>query len=770
MSDIDGDLSRRNVQAFSDALSAAVFDVSLERAGYTIQYILDASVVIPSILGLDEADSVRARQRDVDKLLGALWSTGYLGVGHLLQPHVLELEQSLNSAPRYTSRQSLDSFLAKQESYIATEDVRDELDQLGTAIRSCHDESARAQRFIDVASGPTAQKTFVVLDMLAGTWQQRLKRQAGRILRFDDNAPDVSAIMSGDVVWSIEKSISGKRDGERYSLRNIRDSVALAQLNAIMSSPATATKSAVRFFTPTPAIHRALRSDMDLRRILTDTRDFSETPPFCDPHVESHCRCVVRSAWYFMLRAAICALAFKTVGESRRSRWKELIEIGELEGVASHLSTFLASSSSKQRRSLRGVEIDGKSLGHLIRDLFSLSFLRSIWCQHPIPNELHELLSDWVAVWEYRRTRQTNNRLKASINDVRTSIQRQVEHLYEWQRANRAIADTLRARRLEIDFENLEPLRDLGLIRWGIEPTSSEVQSIRGELADIMDSDEHTSRVACARLSGQVVSAGTDRSTHVVVCAVLWALNQHLLVHRVISSFRKEAKRASLPLEFDLMSAAAEIRGRRVRTDDKAAMLDRLEKRWSRAGDSRARYTLGLAYVYFHAWSALPEAERTDQVAWPMRSIELCEELVDSESSEALRWAFALNHCTYVGALIQPESARVSTFARRLAALQSGSEVWNYRFADTLAVRYLLQGQSRLNKASASAEPRQAVEAALASFDRAARMLDLAEPDFGDPDIVQHRTELDLARNEAEAMSLHLNEQLGRPREMEVEH
>jgi len=61
----------------------------------------------------------------------------------------------------------------------------------------------------------------------------------------------------------------------------------------------------------------------------------------------------------------------------------------------------------------------------------------------------------------------------------------------------------------------------------------------------------------------------------------------------------------------------------------------------------------------------------------------------------SLPWAFAANHCAYVGSVLRIEPDKTRQALEYLLELRS-THTWHYRFADTLAYREVITARDEL--------------------------------------------------------------------------
>jgi hypothetical protein len=108
-----------------------------------------------------------------------------------------------------------------------------------------------------------------------------------------------------------------------------------------------------------------------------------------------------------------------------------------------------------------------------------------------------------------------------------------------------------------------------------------------------------------------------------------------------------------------------------------------------------------------------------------------------------LAWAFAVNHCAYVGTVTERNLGRVEKYFDLLIRLKANRAVWNSRFDDTLGYQYLRRLEAEVGRESLTVSR----SALLAMADRAEGLFSQAQAsDFGDIDLEEHISRLSIAR------------------------
>ena len=205
--------------------------------------------------------------------------------------------------------------------------------------------------------------------------------------------------------------------------------------------------------------------------------------------------------------------------------------------------------------------------------------------------------------------------------------------------------------------------------------------------------------------------------------------------------------RGSIGLE--LMRSGARMRTGKLDWTSKARLLKDLDKLvMSLEDEARDKFIIGLGYLYFHAWE--PEklrekhngAERVivdDTLRkWILRAMELGEEAVRRLNEFTLEWAYAINHCVYVGTV---GGFTVDSYIDRLLQVEKVPNLWNFRFADSLAYHYYHSAKGLWERSGRQSSQRD-IDIMLNNIQTARGVYARAEETFGDPEIPVHLNEL----------------------------
>jgi hypothetical protein len=487
---------------------------------------------------------------------------------------------------------------------------------------------------------------------------------------------------------------------------------------------------------------------------LGDVASLLSYPPTDDVRksiFDADCRHIFRNPDYYLVRALFSALRFP--GVEVREGTNDM-SLGQLSAAAAELEELLSSNESQER--LMRVSLEGKPLSATIEDLESLSFIRSIWQKYKFPTELQDYLSEWTNVWEFIKTKGIVRLIDREIDHIGTEFRGRLTLLRKWSEDLDAIRNAVSDLRTECANSPMpEPMRDLGLLRRGAVLDEQRQGLVKRQIAGLLDSSPAVCEITTQQIASLVYRKSLGGQDTIALCAVLWLLKQFSLVVRVVNEFPAQ-KDESYAVTLRILSAAAALRGAliidRVGIENELAAVERSVR--ARPPEERSQYLLGLAYVHYYAWINAGEGE--DARSWAQESFLRAEEATKTLQKKSLSWAFAVNHCVYVGYVTRMLSAARPHRDQlvKLLADRGSSGVWHYRFADTMAVTHLISAQDRLNSQRQAAPSPAVIDFIQKEVDHAKKYLELAHPAFGDPDIDEHLGEANEVQSTLDALRL----------------
>jgi hypothetical protein len=261
------------------------------------------------------------------------------------------------------------------------------------------------------------------------------------------------------------------------------------------------------------------------------------------------------------------------------------------------------------------------------------------------------------------------------------------------------------------------------------------------------------------RLASAILDIGDNVEDCIIVSSVLWLLLLYEKVIKVIDDCERTVSGSMVP-SLSLLRAAAMIRREKIPDIiGKQELIDRLAAMQSQLSEAaRSGYPLGFGYVTFHAWLSETGGELGPRSApkgspeilnrWVEQSFNSVDDALPLFKRDSLPWAFAVNHCAYVGSVVGIEPERTLECLRWLEYISGKHTLWNYRFADTLACHHIIiaeqnwmDAERRISKNDKEDYEKARLQAC-GRLNTARQFLDDAPPDFNGPEIREHKTRL----------------------------
>lgn len=683
----------RAVSKFAQSLRQAIFDRKIESVpGQAVRYYYDADILTGILLGVRDAVTA-ADLNETQELVRALRSTGFLGDAHVLRTHALELFSQLDSAAKSTGRWS-----DELRSYIASTGVPAALDDIRKAIDESPVDGHQTDAILRVMTRH-GRKTFVTMVAAAGS---AVERYSLLQLRLDGLGPEIEILLNDPMTHHVYKELCATRPKGRRN--NFRDAAAITSLVRLIREFDENSPTFVRFYTETQILRRYFKSPA-VRELLSYRNSVDDDLGF-----------VVRDGLYLILRATIPALQCVglKVAAGARGVDRTIDTLESLDDVSKALMDLVRLRNERTlREGLRELSIGGRPLTTVITHLTDLYFLDSCLLRYDPPQALQALMP---AIWDLYGFRDSHfgeidSRMLEHLTNAHRELQESVggaRRTFRNVHAIRERADELRRKVADIDFD---PLRDLGLIRWGVDLPLYLVEDIRILTRRLRDEDILDRDRAAAELASRMEAVTTiDQCT--AVAGLLWFLRMYDEAADTIKRFQD-----SLPVNdsvppLETMRCAAAMHARRLTSH--AEVNDMLRQLWQRGQslgrEEHARFLLGYGYVAFYAWRnwsvVRPDGSRhTDDAVvrdWGRKSFQAASGAVSEFQRGSLLWAFAVNHCLYVGCAIDEAEELVKPFLGEMLALSGDSILWHYRFDDTMAYYYLRVVQREMASASGS--------------------------------------------------------------------
>jgi hypothetical protein len=298
-------------------------------------------------------------------------------------------------------------------------------------------------------------------------------------------------------------------------------------------------------------------------------------------------------------------------------------------------------------------------------------------------------------------------------------------------------------------------MRDLGLVRWGVSLGPDPWKTLKSQLTGLLSPSESEFEITVQQIASLLHRQSLEGQETLGLTAILWLLGEFSMVIRAANRLDVHAS-PSDAVTLRVLAAAAALRGTLIINPDAIEKELREVKECveKRPLEEQVKYLLGLAYVHYYAW--LDAGQKDEFRKWSDASFDYAEQAVTRLQPNSLAWAFAVNHCVYVGYTTRMLRKALPHREQllKLIANSGKDDVWHYRFADTLAFTHYVVATDRLrslNERLPSAEVLKFVESEL---ERARRYLRMASPSFGDSDIIAHDHEFDELQSQLDALKL----------------
>ena len=745
-------LSHGHLFRFTKSLHQAVYDRRLEKQT-EVRYYYDADVVIWLLLGFQYLDVYPRKQKPSFLLVRSLLSTGYLGTAYILRPHALELESVLQRQPSFKGISAESGFLERVNRFLKEKGIEKEMERLLQIVHSDESEDDRISKFLENLA-EVSPDSFVWLELAHGEWRERLKRVYRRSLRFENDFSDIPSLLRDKKVWEFKRTISKQRHRRAVTMSNLQDAAALGILHRfILRRETDDSTPLVRFYTDTPGLRSAWASSREMKNDLSYVVPGNEKKAgrFDEGFI-------FRDTDYFILRASFGELHFP--GVSRRRKSGDAIHLEELERVAHELGEALDERQPLASK-IERMKIGDRPLREVLSDIESLSFLQSVWSDYEPPKAMKKLVTGLADVWAFADNTATRRRLKREIREEVEGLQQglssQAASLWRWYDDFRRIQTRSRSLKEDLEEDEVpEPMRDLGLVRWGLALDPGGKEKLVGYVNGLLARDEETWSEGCAA----VASARNDvfdRESCSVVASIFWLLTLFKQVIEIINDYDNISSE-ELPPGLVLMRTAARLRagGTFSRAEKERHLVALTNVVGTLEGVEKGRFLLGLGYVIYYTWFSEKEnvaigsgdimAAEFAQT-WGQATFDCGAKAARLLEGDRLGRAFAINHCAYVGTMTDiTDQNQVEKFIELLIEIKSESEVWHYRFADTLSqisyshAKRLYESSLALSSGTKRRTMRKKAIELLAS---AGRRLADARPHFGDPEIPTHRLQIE---------------------------
>lgn len=706
---------KRKVEWFKENLDLQLEDLSQESQGARIKTYFDTTDVRNAVLGLhsfyDARDSFDEEGfRSARTLVRCLATSGWLGTIEMLPAHQAEfltlMDINFHLPPEEDYEKYSRRFLEDVKALIGR-DV--EKGQFGRIVEELTEdqllEFVRDMRL----QAESAEVYFKALESI-GAWQPRLGRWLREgTLHIESEKFNFGAMLTTPAFQSLKTAFDSKRRSSFTSLNNFTDAMAASILVDRVAAFQRDRKELPRFLVPSKLFLDAIKQ-AGISELLFSEKSSRDGQFISDKMLSA--KSVLRDADYFIFKA-IYRPPSRAAGMSRES---EPIDLLNLHGVVEEI---LLTQSDLTEDTIRSIEISGRSLAEIIDEVTEFSFLKNIWLQFIEVQHVKRVIDLEKQVRDLVQVEEVTKAVEATKDAIYESAEeyRRVRSL--WRDLEQATSNL----KLRIAYDPTKPVdvfRDLGLMRFGLPASSHEsIQQVVESIFAQPEEDQITARNiilrACYSERNQLHRSDVHDNL-IKASAVMWLTRLDHQLFRLLDGIRQVRPLPHFSL--DLLYAATTFRsGWQIHKGRTA--LDKLVLEFERlgSGDDRKRSDLavGLAYLYFHLWWSLgyrpawfppsDEVKYDDEVA----GIEILNNAIVyakraydvAGRAELAKRVYALNQYLYylvMGAgddrLLEIENAAAS-----LVHYKANSNLWQYRFDDTLA-RYF----HRLATISNSAE------------------------------------------------------------------
>jgi hypothetical protein len=712
---------------FSFALDNAIYDVQAEARNMLV-YIYDADIIINSILGLTSWDSTTpvpdvASLRYVTR---ALFSVGFLPRAHLLRPHLVEIERFIKHIP---APQGMESGFRMHHLRMLSRLWQ--LDKHDQRIKEYADNLAALESVIR----SEGFEIFVKLELCyGGLAYDRLLRILPRC-NFRSTSFKHPTMRAGDRIATKIAGELSKRNRSDRQINNWVDGYALSEL-----AHHIAGRQPVRFYTETTSIkwNRRLRLFHDLSG-----------------------RSVFRDAEYFIMRCSFPAVGFSHLKGLPNASTSNERTISDLVALNTQLSELLSAGREAGAIELeRAIESEkeagsGQTLAQLIEDFYQLKFLRNVFLgRWQVPEPMAEFVPYLTNFFhDPQRLSAMRQALGRSFSVTTEALEEEIAQLVKWRSDVSRFREGIKVRRREFSSRTPDPWRDLGLGRWGFDVLLPE--QVRRNLSkwvdELADEDESADRLASDLALQATADAYATSEEFVLILCQLWCLKMY---ERLVIEWQENAGRFSADeiRIVEILYNVAQIKTLSIGFDDqRAAGTKRVLSIVHDAEESLAKFLvspdsrvvgvgyMGEAHVTYWAWHRLIELNETvTGQRMAERSFDAAQNALGVFGTHSLAWAFAINHCVYVGTVANVRGTETESLRAELVLVNSKHN--HYRFADTLARQFTEEVRREVLRHGPAAitanEPYKKHVCSL--IRRALSLLDDKRPFFGDEEVDQH--------------------------------
>ena len=700
---------RERIQRFALTLALALNDKRIEGEYHKpIIFYYDNDAVFKMILGFEyELLPGQYRINEDERLVRALMSYGYLGDIHMLRPHAMELNRLLFQHPKKAIVEIDEVRKRKAKKYLYDKGVSSVLTTLrnivlGKAPFVGLPDKERINNFIEYL-GQQPGNTFALLTQIHGNWAERLVRfKKNELIKFDKLGPEITIIQSElkEEVYSFYSRLIERKSRGELRLNTYTDSLSLAILyQFIQKRDSGETDETVRFYTETAEAADSFRKFPELHRLLC-----YNNPLVLHKSNMLQEEFILRDKDYFKMRAWFHVLLPSNstkMGERESGDSLSGISLEELEELSKDLDRLMAYDDKNLEIAFNTAQFHRKSINRLISEFEQLAIMDSVWIGNQFPTDLKKLdiLQEWVDVLNFAARKKTDEELQKQINLIRKELESSLSVINSWINNFERILNASKERVVAFKGKNIEPMRDLGLIRWGFVFDETSRKFVLNTIKTITQGDDFEKIREIGDLANRIEFGRDDPKEKVISCAILWALRLYEDIIALVGECPMEPK-TEQEQSLCVIKDAAKMRLGNLPYDEIKAMANRNIALL----DKSEEVLLGIGYILFHAWDKGKD-QRTDKIStielksWVEQSFKVGEKASEVfRERDELVWAHSINHCAYVGTMTGVYPTETEHFIETLFDISDRQALWNYRFSDTAGCICISRAEKLLKK------------------------------------------------------------------------
>ena len=706
-------------------------DIDLENKGKETELYFDTADLRAAILGLhdfyrpDSDEFNRNKFNKPERLVHCLAVSNWLGPIHLLPPHQKEFLTLLKIEFGVTIERDPVGVARKFLHHAGFADAHERLSPISELSQD------EIKKLVTRQAG-SAHDFFKAVQCIV-PWHKRLPTMLNNgILHINPQKVDYENVVGHSAFQQLIEAFNLERPFKQ--VQNLADVIAIVLLNnKILLYKKGESNVVPRLFVSAP-VFRKIIEQTAFAGFLT----YSQTPEHEDISV-------FRDEDYFIFRATFRSDLRMTSngGETRQdveARLRTLREeVAKILKARSDIQMGNVSDDGSgelfnQALTNDGEEIRvlGKPLSHTIEELRRFSFLENVWLHSRAPADLDSAVRQLIQSAQEVKVKQSKkfkSGLDKALGDVKQTLEKNVREV-EWvmtlwdgleRRAGAVLDDVPRSKSKTLDY-----FRDLALLRYSFPAKTHErIEIVLKELLEKGSAEKYARRfVITACLRGARDPKGEAENLIVAVAALRVAKMDRQVIE-LLEKMDPKLLHFSLKTVYaeSMFSALQQPQPAQPKTNPKelrrriSNIMSELElaSNKARSDQSRADILIGLAYLKFRLWRY-----RGGEALWrksPKANIDVnrpLQKIIDTaityakrayadlkDKDEKVKKVYALNIYVYylVEGGTKEREGEIIEAVRELGSFKDQSEVWMYRFDDTLARHYFRRAVSKDNEA-----------------------------------------------------------------------